>query len=232
MKAIKFCTDALRPILGWRRRQQVRALFTRRDNPHWGRIVMDRETEKLVRKLPYAQLEVLEIAGEKWMPFGFKSYVSVDYPAYDLCKDPLPGRFDLVIAEQVFEHLLRPYVALRNVEAMLRPGGYVLLTTPFLVCIHPAPEDCTRWSQVGLKYFMAECGFSLEDTVTGGWGNRACVIANLNGDHKWATYIPWMHSLRNDPWFPVHVWALGRKSRATSVTSSDPGSPRPGSIRA
>ena len=95
---------------------------------------MDRETEKLVRELSYAQLEVLEIAGEKWLPFGFKSYVSVDYPAYDLCKDPLPERFDLVIAEQVFEHLLRPNVALRNVEAMLRPGGYVLLTTPFLVC--------------------------------------------------------------------------------------------------
>jgi SAM-dependent methyltransferase len=173
---------------------------------------MDRETEKLVRTLPYTGFDVLEISGNKWASFGFRTYRDVDYPAYDLCKDRLPERFDLIIGEQVFEHLLWPYRALRNVATMLRPGGYVLLTTPFLVCIHPTPEDCTRWSEVGLKYLMAECGFPLAHTVTGAWGNRACVIANLRDGHKWASYIPWMHSLRNDATFPIHVWALGRKS--------------------
>jgi len=223
-RAIKSCADSLRPIFGWRRRHQVRAFLTGHDNPQWGRIVMDRETERLVRTLPHTGFDVLEISGNKWASFGFKSYRDVGYPGYDLCKEPLPQRFDLIVAEQVFEHLLWPYRALRNLEAMLRPGGYVLLTTPFLVCIHPTPEDCTRWSEVGLRYFMAECGFPLEQTVTGAWGNRACVIANLNGGgHNWAPYIPWRHSLRNDPDFPIHVWALGRKADAISIPSSDPG---------
>ena len=58
-----------------------------------------------------------------------------------------------------------------------------------------------------MKYFLAEAGFSLENTETGSWGNRSCVKANFN---KWARR-GWFGSLRNEPDFPVVVWALAKK---------------------
>ena len=36
------------------------------------------------------------------------------------------------------------------------------------------------------------------------WGNRQCVVGNFD---RWPAYRRW-HSLRNEPDFPVQVWAF------------------------
>jgi SAM-dependent methyltransferase len=135
--------------------------------------------------------------------------MSADYPEYDVCDGPLwESAFDLVIAEQVFEHLRWPYRAARNVHQMLRPGGYFLMTTPFLLRVHGSPIDCSRWTELGLRHLLAEGGFDLSRIRTESWGNRECVVANFD---RWETYDPREHSLNNEPDFPVVVWALARK---------------------
>ena len=170
---------------------------------------MNRETEKLVKGLNPESLSVMEVSGEGWAErFDFKSYLSTDYPDFDICGDPLLQQFDLIIAEQVFEHLLWPYRAGRNVYAMLEQGGYFLVSTPFMIKIHNHPVDCSRWSEVGMRHFLAECGFPLEKIQTWSWGNRDCVVGNLS---RWATFKRRKHSLENDPTFPVMVWALAQK---------------------
>lgn len=176
----------------------------------WLRVVMNRETKQIVDSLNPAKLKALEISGDRWNQAGlFAQYKSVDFPQFDICKDRLEEKFDLIIAEQVFEHLLWPYRAARNVFDMLNPGGYFLITTPFLVRIHPFPTDCTRWSETGMQYFLAECGFPLEQISVASWGNRACVRSHLR--RKWVVYRSWQHSLRNEPAYPVVVWALAQK---------------------
>jgi hypothetical protein len=90
-------------------------------------------------------------------------------------------------------------------------SGHFLATTPFLLRIHKVPYDCSRWTETGMKYLLAECGFPLETIHTGSWGNRDCVRENLRSDGKSAPYRPWKTSLRNDPDFPIVVWALARK---------------------
>ncbi|MEK6782635.1 MAG: methyltransferase domain-containing protein [Bacteroidota bacterium] len=174
----------------------------------WCRIVMDQETEKAISNLPYHNFSVLEISGDKWKKFGFKDYKSVQYPDFDVCSQILPEKYDLIIAEQVFEHILRPYSAGKNVYEMLNPRGYFLVTTPFLLKVHPCPEDCTRWTETGMKYFLSECGFGEEQVTTGSWGNRACVVSNLN---RWTKYNSKLHSLINEKDVPVVVWALAKK---------------------
>lgn len=169
---------------------------------------MLRENQAMVRALGPEKLSVLEISGAKWKDYGFGSYRSANYPEYDVCETALPESFDLVIAEQVFEHLLWPYRAGRHVYEMVKPGGHFLISTPFLVKIHDYPIDCSRWSEIGLKHLLAECGFPLDSIVTGSWGNRACVIANFK---KWVPFRRGWHSLKNEPDFPYHVWALARK---------------------
>lgn len=176
----------------------------------WTRVVLNQETSKLISELKPASFQVLEISGTDWQEFGFREYKSASYPEFDVCQSPLEESFDLIIAEQVFEHLLWPYRAGKNIYQMLNPGGYFLITTPFLIRVHACPTDCSRWTETGLKYFLAECGFPLEHTHTGSWGNRACVKANLH-PKRFMPYHKLLHSKVNEPDFPVMVWGLTRK---------------------
>ena len=179
------------------------------DTTDWMRIVMYRHCFEFVRSLGPERLDVLEIsAGPQWVrEFTFRSYTGTDYPGFDICSQRLPKQFDLIIADQVFEHLKWPYRAARNVFAMLRPGGHFLVTVPFLVRVHKSPLDCTRWTEEGLSYFLQECGFAERAIVTESWGNRACLKANLTAWRKRGL----LGSLVNEPDFPVVVWAYAER---------------------
>ena len=179
------------------------------DSVTWSRVVMMRECERLIQDLGPEQLKVLEISGSGYEKLPFKSYRSAPFPDYDVCAGILDETFDLIIAEQVFEHLLWPYRAGRHIHQMLNPGGHFLISTPFLVRIHNCPVDCSRWTELGMKHFLAECGFPLERIHTGSWGNRECVKANFG--KRWVAYHRRLHSLANEPDYPYAVWALARK---------------------
>jgi SAM-dependent methyltransferase len=171
---------------------------------------MDRATDELVHALRPETLRVLEVSAgpaSRWRSMGFHSYEAAEYPAYDVCAGPLRmAAFDLVIAEQVFEHLSDPEAAARSVYEMVRPGGHALITTPFLFKLHDAPIDCTRWTPLGLRVLLDRAGFY--QLHVGSWGNHACVVANFA---RSVVYEPRRHSLENDPDLPVVVWALARR---------------------
>ncbi len=180
-----------------------------RSTPHWARVVQIDATEKFVKKLPAQKMDSLEISGSRWKRYPFRSYSSVFYPEYDFCDESSEiSSWDIVFAEHVLEHLLAPWKAVRNAYQMLRPGGWFIVATPFLVRVHNAPIDCSRWTATGLKYLLEEGGFHSRNIKTGSWGNRACVIANLE---RWVKYKPLLHSLDNDPRYPVVVWAFAMK---------------------
>ena len=183
------------------------------DTTDWLRIVMYRECFGFIRSLGPERLDVLEISGgPQWVrEFNFRSYVDANYPEFDICRETFPRRFDLIIADQVFEHLKSPYRAACNVLEMLKPDGHFLITVPFLVKVHKSPLDCTRWTEEGLSYFLQECGFSEAGITTDSWGNRACLKANLK---SWCKR-PLFGSLINEPDFPVVVWAFARKLQRT-----------------
>lgn len=175
----------------------------------WARIVMDDETRKFMASLAPGQQSVLEISGRDWEQFGFARYRSLCYPEFDICSQVTEEKYDIITAEQVFEHVLRPRDALRNICSMLNPGGVVLITTPFLLKYHGCPIDVSRWTEQGLAEMLTEVGFSV--ISSGGWGNRECVIANLSPDDNWAGFNPLWGNLKNDPRFPIAVWAFGRR---------------------
>jgi SAM-dependent methyltransferase len=178
------------------------------DPTYWTRVVMYNECFKLVEDLNPSQLDVLEIgSGEHWRSrFPFKSYAPFDYPTYDICKDCLDRQFDLVICDNVFEHLRYPQRAADNVYKMLRPGGHFLNITPFLIRIHHVPIDCTRWTELGMSYFLQDHGFTIR--ATGSWGNKGVVRAALN---RLAVRRGFFGSLRNEKDFPVAIWVMAER---------------------
>jgi SAM-dependent methyltransferase len=179
------------------------------DTTDWVRVVMYRRCFEFVSRLRPERLDALEIsAGQHWRrSFSFRSFTGTEYPGYDVCSEVLTRSFDLVIADQIFEHLQWPTRAARNISDMLRPGGHLIIAVPFLLRVHNSPIDCTRWTETGLSNLLQEAGFSPDRIRTDSWGNRACVKANLTRWRKRGFF----GSLRNEPNVPVMVWAIAQK---------------------
>lgn len=179
------------------------------DTTDWIRVVMYRRCFEFIRALGAEKLHALEISGgPQWKrEFNFASYSTTQYPDFDICTQTLDQTFDLIIADQVFEHLPDPASAAKNVYRMLRPGGHFVIATPFLVRLHAVPIDCSRWTEQGMSYLLQGAGFEGQKIKTDAWGNRACMKANLK---SWKRY-GWYRPLRNEANFPLMVWAFAQK---------------------
>ena len=71
--------------------------------------VMDEATYRLVSNISPSNLDVFEISGNEWHDiFKWKSFTTSDFPAFDVCHHAFDKQYDLIIAEQVFEHLRYP----------------------------------------------------------------------------------------------------------------------------
>ena len=49
---------------------------------------------------------------------------------------------DVVMLDQVLEHVPDPWRAVAEVHRVLKPRGTCICSTPFLIRIHPHPQDC------------------------------------------------------------------------------------------
>jgi len=69
--------------------------------------------------------------------------------------------FDTVVSTEVLEHVPDPLRALREMRRVLKPGGYVILSTPMYWPRHEIPYDFFRYPYDGLLYLVKESGFEL-----------------------------------------------------------------------
>jgi SAM-dependent methyltransferase len=178
----------------------------------WVRHEMDKATHEFVARIGPAALDVFEVSGNAWSDiFPFKSYTSSDYPQFDICTDCFDKKYDLIIAEQVFEHIRYPGRAARNVWDGLRVGGYALITVPCLFHLHPTPLDAWRWTPQGLAFLLEDAGFDIGDITTAGWGNIECFVQHAT-DTSCAPAYDGTQSLRNTAHLPIVVWGFARKT--------------------
>lgn len=78
------------------------------------------------------------------------------------------GTYDTLISVSALEHMARPWVALREMGRVCRPGGTVVLCVPFLARLHEEPHDYFRFSQYGLAALGQWAGLRLERTEPAG----------------------------------------------------------------
>ncbi len=72
------------------------------------------------------------------------------------------SRFDGVLCSQVFEHVFTPREFLGEINRVLKPGGLLVLTVPFVWDEHEQPQDYARYSSFGLKAALQSAGFEIE----------------------------------------------------------------------
>src|SRR6185312_4101323 len=74
----------------------------------------------------------------------------------DITSIPEPNNaFDAVLCTEVLEHVPAPEAALRELVRLLKPGGNLILTAPFVSFTHFAPYHyCTGFSRY---YYQRQC---------------------------------------------------------------------------
>lgn len=74
--------------------------------------------------------------------------------------------FDTVLCTEVIEHVPNPAQAFAEISRVLKPGGYLLLTTPQTWELHRPPYDYYRYTRYGLRYLAKTNGLEVVKLVT------------------------------------------------------------------
>ncbi len=123
-------------------------------------------------------------------PSRVERYVGVDlrenaYRQPDLEWDghALPLRdnsADCALATEVFEHCPDPGLVMRETLRVLKPGGFLFLTAPFLWPLHDVPNDEYRYTPFALERHLRTAGFEqIKPTALGGWDRSLAQMIGL-----------------------------------------------------
>ncbi|HEY5952018.1 MAG TPA: class I SAM-dependent methyltransferase [Kofleriaceae bacterium] len=85
---------------------------------------------------------------------------------------------DTVLCTEVLEHLKQPAVAIAEAARVLRPGGHLILSVPFLYGIHEQPVDFFRFTEHGLRALLV--ANDLEPVHLQRRGGSVSVVSDLS----------------------------------------------------
>jgi SAM-dependent methyltransferase len=103
-------------------------------------------------------------------------------PADDLPLDN--ASFDAALATQVLEHVPDPLRVMREMHRVVRPGGSVLVTVPFVWEEHEKPFDFQRFSSAGLVRMLEDAGFA--EIAVQPRNDYLTTLAQLMRNARWA----------------------------------------------
>lgn len=107
------------------------------------------------------------------------------------------GRFSGVLCSEMLEHARDPWKVLDEIKNVLRPDGWVVITTLFAFPVHGYPDDYWRFTRSGLDALLTRSGFS---NVTTAYGGETTIWLNDHGEPG--------DTKRT---MPIHVFAVGQK---------------------
>ena len=120
---------------------------------HVTRYTMYRELGRLARQIgvrPDARTASISESAPFCNVIGIDAAAreALDFPEYDLLDLKVPDNsYDVVACDQVLEHVAgSPQRAVDEMFRILKPGGYLFLSTCFVITLHLPPHDYWRFS--------------------------------------------------------------------------------------
>jgi len=148
------------------------------------RYYVNRFVKRVAREIPQGSTLLDAGAGEcvykKY--FDHCKYFSTDYAVGDsdwdyshidfVCKlseIPVPDEnFDYILCTQALEHVYNPDEVLAELNRVLKKGGKLFLSAPFIHQEHQLPHDYYRYTKSGLRHLLEKNNFEIEQLEHGG----------------------------------------------------------------
>jgi SAM-dependent methyltransferase len=107
----------------------------------------------------------------RWDTLGIDHKTPYTYVGSEYSYPIETGVFDIVIATNVMEHVRKPWIWIKELARVCKPGGFVITINPVSWPYHEYPIDCWRaypegmmglYEEAQLKVILSRCE-SLED---------------------------------------------------------------------
>lgn len=166
------------------------------------------------------QGDILEIGRRVYEPLiprvQVKSYTCLDiekFPDIDIVADiqNMPNvesnKFDTIICTQVLEHVPSPFQAANELYRILKPGGKLIISVPFLNNYHMEPHDYWRFTEYSLKYILQNFS-EIEVLNYGSTYHHVLATIGYNGSE---VNLNIKERTKNTPKFPIMISAVAVK---------------------
>jgi SAM-dependent methyltransferase len=119
----------------------------------------------------YKNLDVIEVgSGDSEKNFSAKhifenskTFLQTDinknygHKYLDITEDlDIEDKFDLVLCTNVLEHVYETKKAIKNLKSLMKDGGQLLVSVPFIYPLHDEPSDFWRFTEHALKKLFSE----------------------------------------------------------------------------
>lgn len=163
-------TPGLHPFIGDFHRLQLE---------HWLWTFRDRLISKSV--LDIGAQNPRRWLGEGYRTFGHTSDVQADIKGDLLHCWPTHGdsSWDAIVCTEVLEHCADPFHAVANMRALLKPGGLLLVTSPFMWPDHRTDDypDYFRFTEQGWQLLLSD--FEDVKVTSARWTSEASALLDL-----------------------------------------------------
>jgi len=138
-----------------------------------------------------------------------KEFINVDvfpFPEVDIVADAtaLPFRNDSVdaaVSESLLEHVPDAYKVAREMVRIVKPGGIIYVSAPFIHPYHASPDDFNRWTISGLKHLYPDLEIIKSGVRSGPWSALLLFMAYWLG-------VIFSFGARNIAPFLAHIFML------------------------
>jgi len=101
----------------------------------------------------------------RWETVGLDTTSPVTYVGSEYSYPIESDVADIVVAANVMEHVRKPWVWIREVARVCRPGGHVVTINPVSWPYHEYPIDCWRAYPEGMKALYEEAGLTVITSI-------------------------------------------------------------------